>query len=386
MYIILTLDWLFFGVLGLTTLYLFVFSLFSLKKTKLQIKKSSQQSKFVVLFPAYMEDEVIVKSINSFQDQTYDKSNYKVVVIADKLQDETISQLEPFDIDILQVNFENSTKAKALNHAMLQLDTDSFDVVVILDADNEVEASFLEDINDAYQSGFKVIQAHRVAKNYNTSTAILDAISEEINNSIFRKGHVNAGLSSALIGSGIAFDINCFIKLIKNVTSVGEDKELELALHTENIFIQYFENIYVYDIKTDTNAGFQKQRQRWLSAQFQMLTVAIKQLNRVYKLVSWDYWDKLFQWTMLPRVLAYISILILAVFTSFFFPVLALKWWLLFLLFSLAMFFAIPGRLYNIQLLKAIPNIPILCVMMFLNLFQLKKGAKEFIHTKHSKH
>jgi cellulose synthase/poly-beta-1,6-N-acetylglucosamine synthase-like glycosyltransferase len=257
---------------------------------------------------------------------------------------------------------------------------------VILDADNEVENSFLADINQAYQNGFKVIQAHRVAKNYNTSTAILDAISEEINNSIFRRGHINAGLSSALIGSGIAFEINCFVKMIKNVTSVGEDKELELALHTENIFIQYLENVYVYDIKTDTNTGFYKQRQRWLSAQFQMLTIALKQISSVYKFVSWDYYDKLFQWTMLPRILAYMSILIFAVLTSFFFSALALKWWILFLIFSLAMVFSIPSKLYNMQLLKAIPCIPILCIMMFLNLFQLKKGSKKFIHTKHSKH
>jgi len=34
--------------------------------------------------------------------------------------------------------------------------------------------------------------------------ALLDGISEEINNNIFRKGHQTLGLSSALIGSGMA--------------------------------------------------------------------------------------------------------------------------------------------------------------------------------------
>jgi hypothetical protein len=49
------------------------------------------------------------------------------------------------------------------------------------------------------------VQGHRTAKNTNNSWAILDAISEEINNNIFRKGHRVLGLSSAIIGSGMAF-------------------------------------------------------------------------------------------------------------------------------------------------------------------------------------
>ena len=50
------------------------------------------------------------------------------------------------------------------------------------------------------------MQGHRVAKNHNTNLATLDAVSEEINNNIFRSGHRAIGLSSALIGSGMAFD------------------------------------------------------------------------------------------------------------------------------------------------------------------------------------
>lgn len=385
MYILLILDWLIFVMLSITTIYLFIFSLSSLRKTKVQFVNSLQQSRIVVIFPVYMEDEIILESIKSFLKQTYESNNYRIVVVADRLQNDTISELETFDIDVFQVMFEQSTKAKALNFAITQLNADDFDVVVILDADNEVDPSFLIDINQAYQNGCMSIQAHRVAKNLNTSTAILDAISEEINNSIFRKGHNNMGLSSAFIGSGIAFDMKWFEKHIKKVTSVGEDKELELLLHEQNIHIQYLEDVYVYDFKTDNDVAFYRQRRRWQSAQFQILLVAIKQINKVYKFVSWDYWDKLLQWMMLPRGLTYASIFVCVIVTSLFFPALVLKWWILFSLFSLTMLLAMPRQFYNIQLLKAIPRIPILCLMMFLNLFQLRKGKRSFIHTKHSK-
>jgi hypothetical protein len=56
-------------------------------------------------------------------------------------------------------------------------------------------------------------------KNTNNSWAILDAISEEINNNIFRKGHRVLGLSSAIIGSGMAFRYNYFKTLMSTVTA-----------------------------------------------------------------------------------------------------------------------------------------------------------------------
>lgn len=77
----------------------------------------------------------------------------------------------------------------------------------------------------------QVVQTHRVAKNLNTNMAYLDAISEEINNSIFRLGHVNLGMSAALIGSGMAFEYSLFYKAMMSNTSVGGfDRVLEMKL------------------------------------------------------------------------------------------------------------------------------------------------------------
>lgn len=67
--------------------------------------------------------------------------------------------------------------------------------------------------------------------------AYLDAISEEINNSIFRLGHVNLGMSAALIGSGMAFEYSLFYKAMMSNTSVGGfDRVLEMKLLYHRIF------------------------------------------------------------------------------------------------------------------------------------------------------
>ena len=114
----------------------------------------------------------------------------------------------------MEVVFENSSKAKALKEAMKRLPPD-YDSVIILDADNIMEKDFITRINNSINLGYKSIQAHRTAKNQNTPFAVLDTISEEINNQNFRKGHWIVGLSSALIGSGMAFDYKLFRDYIR---------------------------------------------------------------------------------------------------------------------------------------------------------------------------
>jgi hypothetical protein len=58
---------------------------------------------------------------------------------------------------------------------------------------------------------------------------MLDAISEEINNNIYSKGHRAIGMSSRLAGSGVAFSY----QLYKDTMS-----KLILLLRIENKFIK----------------------------------------------------------------------------------------------------------------------------------------------------
>ena len=85
---------------------------------------------------------------------------------------------------------------------------------------------------------------------------------EEVNNSIFRRGHVRLGLSSALIGSGMVFNYQWFHDNVKYLSTAGEDKELEVLLLKQRIFIEFLDEVYVYDEKTQEEKGFYTQRRR----------------------------------------------------------------------------------------------------------------------------
>ena len=98
--------------------------------------------------------------------------------------------------------------------------------------------------------------------------AVLDAVSEEINNSIFRKGHTRLGFSSGLSGSGMAFEYTLFKNLIQGIDKVGEDKHMERKLLLQNIYIEYLEDVYTFDEKVRGKKEFYNQRRRWLATQF----------------------------------------------------------------------------------------------------------------------
>ena len=369
--------------MGISVIYLFVFAFASMFKRSDKYAKAKRQYRYAVLFPAYKEDKVILSSTSAFLKQDYPKDLFNVVVISDQMTDETNQKLADTGITVLKANYKDSSKAKALQLAMNTLDETLYDVVVIMDGDNIVDPDFLQKINDAYDAGCTAIQAHRMAKNRNTSTAILDAVSEEMNNSIFRKGHVKLGFSSALIGSGMALEYKWFKKNIFRASTAGEDKELEALLLKQEVYIEYLDDANVYDEKIPKDAAFYNQRRRWLAANYGILRQALPELPKAISSGNWDYCDKIFQWMMLPRIILLGAIGLFALLITLYDWTWSVKWWSLLLLLIITLCMAIPRYLVNKDFARALLKAPWLGILMFANLFRLRGVNKKFIHTDH---
>ena len=360
--------------------YPLIYSLASLGTRKSYYPTANKQHKFAILFPAYKEDRVIIPVVESFLQQHYPQELYKVIVISDHMQDTTNEHLAQLPITLLKANYENSSKAKALNFAMNHFGRDEFDAVVILDADNIVDTNFLLEINKVFDAGVQAIQAHRTAKNRNTDIAVLDGLSEEVNNSIFRRGHVRLGISSALIGSGMIFNYQWFHDNVKHLVTTGEDKELEVLLLKQRIFIEFLDEVYVYDEKTQGEKGFYNQRRRWLATQFAQWGRVFKDLPRAILSGNIDYSDKLIQWMLPPRILFGGIIVMGSIMQIIDWP-LALKWWALFLIMGVTLCLAIPDKLVDDRFKKSINKLPLLFIMMVVNLFRMKGMNKKFVNT-----
>ena len=383
-----------FGYFGLSSLYVFIFALAGLFYKNRKQFKPKKTRKFAVLIPGYKEDAVIVSVAEQATKQNYPNEKYDVIVIADSFSESTLEQLRKLPIRVEVVEFEVSKKSKALNLCMKRIG-DDYDVAMILDADNVMKPDVLEKINMAFERGFTAVQGHRTAKNMNVSFAILDAMSEEINNHIFRKGHRVLGLSSALIGSGMALDYHLFKSTMATVDSVGEDKEVELKIIRNNHKIEYIHDAIIYDEKTSKSDVFVNQRRRWIAAQLDYFkSNFFDGLVQLFTKGNIDYFDKVIQMIMPPRIILE-GILFLATFITALFLFLPFKdfnsffvsgfyWWLgIFTLTSVGLALSIPRKMFTRQTFIAMLKIPHGFILMLTSLMRIKGASKKFLHTTH---
>lgn len=378
-------------LLGLATLYIFIFSIASLFYKQKTYSDNGNMKTIAVLIPGYKEDEVIVEVAKLALKQEYSKQLYDVVIIADSFKDSTLNTLKTLPIKLIEVSFDKSTKSKALNKAMTSLVRD-YDIAVVLDADNVMAFDFLKKINAAFEHDFIAVQGHRTAKNRNNSWAILDAISEEINNNIFRKGHRVLGLSSAIIGSGMAFRYGYFKALMSTVNAVGGfDKEIELKMLKEGRKIMYLEDAMVFDEKIQKPEVFGNQRRRWLSAQFHYFRKYF--LNALKDLIlkgNVDYFDKAIQFIQPPRILLLGAVLVFGV--GFIGANYLLEsqnlysyyWIILVVACVLSFIFSVPRSFYTLKTVSALTRLPKGMFIMLRSLLKIKGANKTFIHTQHT--
>lgn len=375
---------------ALSLLYLLPFAIAGLFYKQRGLSRKGPRKRMTVLIPGYKEDEVILGTANAALKQDYPTELYDVVIIADSFQQETLRKLRELPLQVVEVSFEKSTKAKALNACMARI-ADHYDIAVILDADNIMAPDFLDKMDMAFTDGVVAVQGHRVAKNFNNSMAVLDAVSEEVNNHIFRKGHRVLGYSSAIIGSGMAFRYAFFKGMMKDVQAVGGfDKEIELRMLQDGHRIEYVEDAIVYDEKVQDRGGFQNQRRRWLSAQFHYFRKDI--LGATRDLVTKgnrDYFDKAIQFIQPPRVVLLAMVLVMGtVFTALNLLFSAgmgwtLSWIILALACVVTLAISIPRTLYNMRTVRAAAALPAATFSMLVSLTKLRGANKTFIHTRH---
>ena len=341
---------------------------------------SNKQCKYLILFPAYKEDRVIINAVENFLMQDYPTSLYAVTVISDHMRPDTNEYLRQLPIILLEPVFEKSSKAKAMQYAINEVKGE-FDQVIVLDADNVVRPDFLSQLN-ILCTVYDAIQCHRCAKNADNDVAVLDGASEEINNTIFRKAHNRLGLSSALIGSGMCFKYELFKKNVFELKTAGEDREMEALLLHQGIFIKYASEIHVFDEKVSNQDNFQRQRMRWMTAQIQSLLSMLPKIPHALLHGNINFVDKTIQQALIPRSILIVLLAGISILMTIFMPSWCEKWWVLFAMLAISLFIALPRQLRFRSFAKVLA-IPGLVLRMLKNLLHLDRNNTDFIHTQH---
>jgi len=367
---------------AITVIYMLVFAIACLFTKKFDIPRAKKQNRFVVIIPSYQGDDHIEKTVKSVLAQNYPQRLFDITVVSDHMDEMVNLRLAQYPITLLVPNFKYSTRAKSLQFAMANLpEFKIYDIVVILSHNTIVESDFLERVNEAYETaGTKAVQLHRASVRRETAVSNLSAIFEEINNNIFRQGHINMGLSSALNASGMAFDFTWFKNNVGKLRTAWDDKEMEALLLQQDIFIDYFKDIYVYDDRSRDLKTFNQQRGRFLSTQFYTLFKNVQYLVPALIRKRYDFVDKILQWILIPRTLLLAIIGFMSIVLPLIYMTLAIKWWIAGAVVMFAFALATPDYLVDEKWDKNFLMAPVMMFFGVLNIFKLSPGRHKYVN------
>lgn len=377
-------DLIIFILVALTVLYLGIFAFTSMFARHSETPKAKDQNRFIILIPSHKSGKSVEMTVNSVLGQTYPQRLFDVTVIADHEDEITMFHLAQQPVTLLTPNYAKSSRTKSLQLAINNLPQFKiYDVVVILDAGDVVEPEFLEQMNDAYESaGTRAIQAHKVSLNRDTVSARLSSIFEEINNSIFRRGHISIGLSSAMASSGMVFNFEWFKQQILAAKINWADKELEALLLRHHIYIDYFDKIMVYGEKARQAEDFNRQHRNWILTQWRAVMRNIRYLPEAIIRHHYDMIDKLLQWMLLPRMVMMVIILFMCIITPFIYFTIAIKWWALFAIVLFVFAMATPNYLVDEKWDSTFFKVPFVLLSSILHKFKLGRKITEAVNLK----
>ncbi len=377
-------DLFFFIFVCLTVMYMGLFAMASMFSHHQDVPKTRIENRFIIFIPAYKNGHSAEQTVRSILGQTYPQRLFDVTVIADQLDEMSNFRLAQQPITLLTPNFTKSSRAKSLQLAINNLPQFKlYDIAVVLNPGNIVEPEFLSQLNEAYEAaGTKAIQCHMLSQNRDTVSARLSAIFEEINNSIFRRGHVTLGLSAAAASSAMAFDFNWFKANIMTTNTSWDDKELESRLLRQHIFVDYFDDIMVFSEKTRNAEDFNRQRGRWLLSHLSTIVRNIRYLPGAIIRRHYDLADKIIQWMLLPRMLMMAIILFMGVIMPFIYFSLALKWWALFAIVLFIFALATPNYLVDDKWDRTFFLIPVILMTSVLSKTRFGKKLKDITNKK----
>ncbi|MCH8553961.1 MAG: glycosyltransferase family 2 protein [Schleiferiaceae bacterium] len=366
-------------------LYLLVYALAGRLKSEITVETNEDsyfEKTFAVIIPSYKAGSVTKVSVSKILAANYPQNQIDIYVVA---SGESFPKgLNAPNVHLLEFPNERLIKVAGLREAHQHFKK-SYDIVLVLDADNHISPNAFQLASRWVTHSFPVLQIQRKAKNQEFPFAYLDGISESINNHIFRKGHQALGVAPALSGSGMFFTNDHFEKYVLPIQSkIGFDKSLELALLKDCVPIRYTQIAFVLDEKVDDIAVFKTQRLNWLSAQYHHGIKHIGEAIIQFFKGNWNYADKVLQFLMLPRLLLLTGAFI-AFCSSWFWIGSSLFWGLQlpFITISLALIVSIGKEYWTPRLFFTLLKLPRLSLIMALNVLKIKKPQDDFQPTPH---
>lgn len=233
-----------------------------------KFKPAKKKHKYAIVIAARNEKNVIGNLLDSIKKQDYPKDLLTTFVVADNCTDNT-AEIARNKGAICYERFddEHRTKGFALQYLFDRIEEDygrmNFEGYFIFDADNLLNKDYISKMNDAFDSGEKIITSYRNTKNFDenwiASTYALHWLRSIRQNhrarSIFR-------LATNIQGTGFLF-ANEIVKDGWKYTSLTEDRALTADAVAQGYSITYNDEAMFYDEQPTSLKIALRQRTRW---------------------------------------------------------------------------------------------------------------------------
>ena len=253
------------------TFYYFVLSMFGLFRRP-DKKVLEPEKSFALVVAAHNEEAVIGPLVDNLLNLDYPKELYDVFVVADNCTDKTALIAKNAGALVHQrFNNEKRGKGYALEwmfHRLFKLER-HYDAVIIFDADNLVNETFLVEMNSKLCQGHQIVQCYLDSKNpYDTWVTNTFSITFWLSNRLLQLARYNTGfLNNVLGGTGMCISTKVLKELGWGATSLTEDLEFTMKALISGIKTTWAHDAIVYDEKPLTFIQAWNQRKRWAQGQ-----------------------------------------------------------------------------------------------------------------------
>lgn len=356
--------------------YLFFFAIASTLSKKQIYPESSSYRRFALFFFVQHGGIRFLDTLNTFLNQEYPHDCYDLIVVFNPVLQPIYEDFSQYPIKRILTDNIHYTKAEAMRFAVNRLSKDNYDVAIIMNDISIVTPRFIVEINNALTlHPSSALQVHRSAYHLDTDIALFGAVSEEINNSIFRRGHVNVGLSSGLTGSGMVINFAWLKNNIDSIQGLDLEKGLEMLLLEQYVFIDYLEQIDFKEMKVAKVEDFSVQRSAWISNQAKSVKRMLTKLPAAIMQGNFDYCNKVFQWLLPSRIILVGTLVLIVTGLIIIAWGMAIKWIGLLLILIVSFSIALPDNYIDVRFIRAVRSAPILFFVTLFDLF-IKKVKK----------
>ena len=130
----------------------------------------------------------------------------------------------------------------------------------------------------------------------------------------------------------------------------------------QRYYVDYFDNIYLYNVKKREVADFNKQRGRWITDQIRSLAKNIRFLPVAIFRKQYDWVDKIIQWMLLPRSIMFAIIFVMSLTLPFIYLTIAIKWWVVTGIWGFSLAIATPNELVDKNWDKDFITLPLVTI------------------------